>query len=120
VRSQEELLTFVIVGGGFAGVETAGELNDFVRDSVNDYYHNIDKSNIKIVIVQSGNRLLPEMSEQLAQFALENLRKGGGVDPSFWERFLHYLIDTSNQYLSSLFALLLPLFHFDVLASILK
>jgi NADH:ubiquinone reductase (H+-translocating) len=77
VRSQEELLTFVIVGGGFAGVETAGELNDFIRDSINDYYHNIDKSNVKVVIVQSGNRLLPEMSEELAQFALENLRKSG-------------------------------------------
>jgi NADH dehydrogenase len=34
VRSQEELLTFVIVGGGFAWVETAGELNDFIRYSV--------------------------------------------------------------------------------------
>jgi NADH dehydrogenase FAD-containing subunit len=77
VRSQKELLTFVIVGGGFAGVETAGELNDFIRDSVTDYYHNIDNNNIKIVIIQSGNRLLPEMSEQLGQFALENLRKSG-------------------------------------------
>ncbi|MGC1932902.1 MAG: NAD(P)/FAD-dependent oxidoreductase [Candidatus Nitrosopolaris sp.] len=77
IQSQKEILTFVIVGGGFAGVETAGELNDFIRDSVNDYYHNIDKSNIKFVIVQSGNRLLPEMSEELAQFALENLRKSG-------------------------------------------
>jgi len=77
IQSQKEILTFVIVGGGFAGVETAGELNDFIRDSINDYYHNIHKSNIKIVIVQSGNRLLPEMSEELAQFALENLRKSG-------------------------------------------
>ncbi len=77
IQSQKEILTFVIVGGGFAGVETAGELNDFIRDSVNDYYHNIDKRNIKIVIVQSGNRLLPEMSEELGQFALENLRKSG-------------------------------------------
>jgi NADH dehydrogenase len=77
IESQKELLTFVIVGGGFAGVETAGELNDFVRDSVNDYYHNIDTRDIKFVIIQSGNRLLPEMSEKLGQFALENLRKSG-------------------------------------------
>jgi NADH dehydrogenase len=75
--SQKEVLTFVIVGGGFAGVETAGELNDFIRDSVSDYYHNIDKSNIRVVIVQSGNRLLPEMSEELGQFALEKLQKSG-------------------------------------------
>ena len=77
IESQKGLLTFVIVGGGFAGVETAGELNDFIRDSVNDYYHNIDTRNIKFVIIQSGNRLLPEMSEKLGQFALENLRKSG-------------------------------------------
>ena len=77
IQSQKEVLTFVIVGGGFAGVETAGELNDFIRDSVSDYYHNIDKSNIRVVIVQSGNRLLPEMSEELGQFALEKLQKSG-------------------------------------------
>lgn len=76
-HSQKEILTFVIVGGGFAGVETAGELNDFIRDSIKYYYHNIDKSKIRVVIVQSGNRLLPEMSEELAQFALEKLRKSG-------------------------------------------
>jgi len=76
-QSQKEILTFVIVGGGFAGVETAGELNDFIRDSIKYYYHNIDKNKIRVVIVQSGNRLLPEMSEELAQFALEKLHKSG-------------------------------------------
>ena len=74
---QTKLLTFVIVGGGFAGVETAGEINDFIRDSAKDYYHNIDSKNIRIVIIQSGNRLLPEMSKELAEFALQNLRDGG-------------------------------------------
>src|SRR5206468_99923 len=77
IELQKNLLTFVVVGGGFAGVETAGELNDFVRDSIDDYYHNIDSNNVKFVIVQSANRLLPEMSEELGQFALENLCKKG-------------------------------------------
>jgi hypothetical protein len=45
---QTKLLTFVIVGGGFAGVETAGEINDFIRDSAKDYYHNIDSKNIEL------------------------------------------------------------------------
>ncbi|HZA06205.1 MAG TPA: NAD(P)/FAD-dependent oxidoreductase, partial [Nitrososphaeraceae archaeon] len=74
---QKKLLTFVIVGGGFAGVETAGEINDFIRDSVKQYYHNIDSKNISVVIVHSGDRLLPEMSKELAKFALERLRKSG-------------------------------------------
>jgi NADH dehydrogenase len=38
----ENLLTFVVIGGGFAGVETAGELNDFLRDAAKDYYHNVE------------------------------------------------------------------------------
>ena len=75
--NRENLLTFVIVGGGFAGVETAGELNDFLRDSVKDYYHNIDPKDIRVIIVQAGNRLLPEMSEELAQFAMQKLAEGG-------------------------------------------
>ena len=74
---QKILLTFVVVGGGFAGVETAGEINDFIHDSAKDYYHNVDSKNIRIIIVQSGNRLLPEMSEQLAKFALQKLRNSG-------------------------------------------
>ena len=71
--NRENLLTFVIVGGGFAGVETAGELNDFLRDSVKDYYHNIEPKDIRVIIVQANNRLLPEMSEELAQFAMQKL-----------------------------------------------
>jgi hypothetical protein len=47
----------VIVGGGFARVETAGEIKDFIRDSAKDYYHNINSKNIRIVIIQSRNRL---------------------------------------------------------------
>jgi len=74
---QTKLLTFVIVGGGFAGVETAGEINDFIRDSAKDYYHNIDSKNIRVVIIQSGNRLLPEMNKELAEFALLKLRNSG-------------------------------------------
>jgi NADH dehydrogenase len=74
---QKRLLTFVIVGGGFAGVETAGEINDFIKDSAKDYYHNIDSNNIRTILIQSGNRLLPEMSEELAEFALQKLRNSG-------------------------------------------
>jgi NADH dehydrogenase len=74
---QKRLLTFVIVGGGFAGVETAGEINDFLKDSAKDYYHNIDSNNIRTILIQSGDRLLPEMSEELAEFALQKLHDSG-------------------------------------------
>src|ERR671921_530793 len=77
ITNKENLLTFVVVGGGFAGVETAGELNDFLRDSVKDYYHNIEHKDIHVIIIQSGNRLLPEMSEELSKFALQKLTQSG-------------------------------------------
>jgi NADH dehydrogenase len=73
----ENLLTFVVVGGGFAGVETAGELNDFLRDAVKDYYHNIEPEDIRVKILQAGNRLLPEMSEELSKFAMQKLTESG-------------------------------------------
>jgi NADH dehydrogenase len=77
IINRENLLTFVVVGGGFAGVETAGELNDFLRDSVKDYYHNIEPEDIRVIIIQSGNRLLPEMSKELSKFAMEKLTQSG-------------------------------------------
>ena len=71
---QRKLLTFVVVGGGFAGVETAGELNDFVRQSINEFYHNIDINDPRIIVIQSGDKLLPEMnSKRLSEFALQKL-----------------------------------------------
>jgi NADH:ubiquinone reductase (H+-translocating) len=76
-NERQSLLTFVIVGGGFAGVETAGELNNFLRDSAMDYYHNIEPKDIRVIIIQSGNRLLPEMSEDLAEFAMQKLTRSG-------------------------------------------
>ena len=71
---QRKLLTFIVVGGGFAGVETAGELNDFVRQSINEFYHNIDINDLRIIVIQSGDKLLPEMnSKRLSEFALQKL-----------------------------------------------
>ena len=47
-------VTFVVVGGGFSGVETVGELNEFVRESVRKYYRNIPQDSVKVVLVASG------------------------------------------------------------------
>jgi NADH dehydrogenase len=72
------LMTFVVVGGGFSGVEIVGELNDFVRDSIKEFYHNIDENHdVRIILVNSQDRILPEVSEDLGAFALQKLRKSG-------------------------------------------
>ena len=69
------LMTFVVVGGGFSGIETIGELNDFVRDSVKEYYHYINEDDIQIILVNSGDRLLPEVPEDLSRYTLEKLKE---------------------------------------------
>lgn len=74
---QQKLLTVVVVGAGFAGVEIIGELNDFVRDSVKSYYPNIDPDNIKMCLVSANAGILPELGEKLAHKAYESLEKAG-------------------------------------------
>jgi NADH:quinone reductase (non-electrogenic) len=59
---RKSLLTFVVVGGGFSGVEIVGELNDFVLDSIKNFYHNLQKTYTRIVLVNSGGRILPEVT----------------------------------------------------------
>ena len=74
---RKSLMTFVVVGAGFSGVETVGELNDFVRDSIKHFYHNLELSDVRIILVSSSKRILPEVTDDLADFALQKLRKNG-------------------------------------------
>jgi len=73
---RRQLLTFVVAGGGFSGVEVAAELNDFVL-AVAASYRGIDPAEIRVVLVHSQERILPEMAEPLALFAQRLLRKRG-------------------------------------------
>jgi NADH dehydrogenase len=70
------MVTFVLVGGGLAGVEVAGQLNDFVRAALRSY-PNIPPREVRIVLVEAQPRLMPEVSEELAAFALAKLRERG-------------------------------------------
>jgi NADH:ubiquinone reductase (H+-translocating) len=69
---RRSLLTFVIAGGGFAGVELAGAMNDFAQGILADY-PNLSRHDLSIVLVHSGNRILPELSESLARYAQERM-----------------------------------------------
>src|SRR6266404_5456601 len=73
---RRQLLTFVVGGGGFSGVEVMAELNDFVH-SVKRNYLRLRNEPHRCVVVQAGERILPEMSETLAVFAQRILRKRG-------------------------------------------
>ncbi len=73
---RRQLLTFVVAGGGFSGVEVVAELNDFVRGVARNY-RKIDPSEIRVILLHSGERILPEMTESLALFAQRLLKKRG-------------------------------------------
>jgi len=73
---RRELLTFVIAGGGFAGVELAGALNDFARGILADY-PNISTKDLQIVLVHARDRILPELSESLGRYAQDSMAERG-------------------------------------------
>jgi len=73
---RRQLLTFVVGGGGFSGVEVMAELNDFLHLVKRNYLHLRNEPH-RCVIVQAGDRVLPEMPEALAIFAQRILRKRG-------------------------------------------
>jgi NADH:ubiquinone reductase (H+-translocating) len=71
-----EMLTFVIAGGGFAGVELAGALNDFSRGILADY-PNLSPSDVRILLVHSREHILPELTESLGRYARESMELRG-------------------------------------------
>src|SRR5215813_335147 len=73
---RQELLTFVIAGGGFAGVELAGALNDFARGILPDYPE-LSAAAMHIILVHSRDRILPELSPALARYAVERMTARG-------------------------------------------
>jgi NADH dehydrogenase len=70
------LTTFIVVGGGFSGVETAGEIVDFLLSCLR-YYKRILVEDLRIVLLHGTDRLLPELSARLGEFTLRNMRARG-------------------------------------------
>jgi NADH:ubiquinone reductase (H+-translocating) len=66
------LLTFVVAGGGFAGVETVAGINDFARKALRSYPH-LSEDMLRIVLVHPGAAILPELGERLGAYAQKKL-----------------------------------------------
>jgi NADH dehydrogenase len=75
---REKLLTYVFVGGGYAGLEALAELQDFAADAM-DSYPRARLHGMRWVLVEATGRVLPEIDQQLADYALRELR-GRGID----------------------------------------
>jgi NADH dehydrogenase len=67
-------LSFVIIGGGFSGVELAGEINDLIRDSTR-FYRNFTEDDISMILVHNQDQVLPEVSPTLRDFALNKMQR---------------------------------------------
>jgi NADH dehydrogenase len=76
VELRRQLLTFVVAGGGFSGVEVIAEINDFVRRVIGNY-RSLNEKEVRVVLLQSCDRILPEVDEKLALFAQRILKKRG-------------------------------------------
>ena len=76
----KQLLTFVVVGGGFSGIETVGELSHFVKDAIKNYYKNINPNDVKIVLVNAGDSILTQVDEDLGEYAKNILEKKEGIE----------------------------------------
>jgi NADH dehydrogenase len=73
---RQSLLTFVVAGGGFAGVETVAALNDFVREAL-PFYPNLRERMLRVVLVHPGSVILPELAESLGHYAQKVLAQRG-------------------------------------------
>jgi NADH dehydrogenase len=70
--SRADLLTIVVAGGGFAGVETVAAANDFLREATCFYPH-LDENDIRVVLVHPGPVILPELGDQMGLYAQKKL-----------------------------------------------
>ncbi|MBO2455664.1 NAD(P)/FAD-dependent oxidoreductase [Actinomadura barringtoniae] len=70
------MLTFVVAGGGFAGTEAVAELYDLTHDVLH-FYPGIDPDEPRFILIHSGRRILPELSERLGAYALGKLEARG-------------------------------------------
>ncbi len=71
---RDAALTFVFVGGGYAGVEALGELEDMARYAAR-YYHNIKAEDMKWILVEASGRILPEVGEEMGKYTVRELRR---------------------------------------------
>ena len=69
---RKRMLTFVVAGGGFAGVETIGAINDLVHDALR-YYPQLAPQEVRVVLVHPGEFVLPELGEKLGRYAQQKL-----------------------------------------------
>ncbi len=75
-KLRERLLTFTFIGGGFAGIEAIAELEDMARSAVKQY-ETLEASDLRFVMIEGSDRILPELTLEMATYALDEMKKRG-------------------------------------------
>jgi NADH dehydrogenase len=75
-ENKRRLLTFVIVGGGYSGVETAGQILDLFR-CIHGYYPALSAQDLQVFLVHSQDHLLPTLNRNLGDYTARQLTKRG-------------------------------------------
>jgi len=83
------MLTFVVAGGGFSGAETAAAMNDFLKAACK-FFSNLDARDVKVVLVHSGDVILPELDAKLGIYA-QKIMAAAGLDIRLKTRVLGYV-----------------------------
>ncbi|HYU19183.1 MAG TPA: NAD(P)/FAD-dependent oxidoreductase [Chloroflexota bacterium] len=73
---RKALLTFVVAGGGFSGAELIAEVLDFAYEACR-FYPTINREDVRVILIHHGERLLPEIGPELADYALRALQRRG-------------------------------------------
>ncbi|HEY7874556.1 MAG TPA: NAD(P)/FAD-dependent oxidoreductase, partial [Actinomycetota bacterium] len=73
---RRKALTFLFVGGGYAGVEALGELEDLAREAA-ERFHSFTRDDMRWILVEAADSILPEIGRDLADYAVRNLRLRG-------------------------------------------
>src|SRR5262249_6736112 len=75
-ETRRRALTFVFVGGGYAGVEALAELEDMARDAC-EYYPDLDAAEMRWVLIEASDRILPEVGGDMGKGPVDALRRRG-------------------------------------------
>ncbi len=76
IEQRHALLTVMVAGAGFAGVETVAAVNDFLREAIQFYPH-LQEEMLRIVLVDAGSVILPELHPKLGEYAQRKLAARG-------------------------------------------
>ncbi len=74
---RQRLLTFVVVGGGCTGVETATELHEFLKHLHKEQYSSLERAEMRTVLIEAQERVLSQMSDSLSQKSVRRMQKMG-------------------------------------------